>query len=764
LDRAYHSLVTTNAGRLLAGLLFLAAATADARPMDLFDHAAVMESLSSVHPRLRGRWLTERGLELPGWNAPMLPMAGDSGRLRLVGKWGRGTAVEVTGKDSLVFLSLGSEVAIVNFSVPDSPRVLAEVQAAGLVSNAEVRDTILFVGNRTYQSGIDAWDISDPANPVLCGHTPTLLSTFCVVDTFALIAQRLGGGRDSFKVYSTADPSNLRLLGWSRDSGDMVVASGTKALVTGWRSVGIIDFSDPTHPRRVGNIAIDGIGVDIRGNLCAVVKWWNGDDDYFWVDMVDISNPAAPRVLGEAAGVGGYDLHLSGPLLFASGFQSGGFGFAILDVSDSTRPRVISECATPGARQAVWADWTANHAYVADRSGLSVIDISNLNSPRLDTNLLNAGVYATDVSVRGSIAAVTAAAGELHLLDVSAPSAPVTLYAGRGLGECSAEVSDSVVYVDANDVINLRVLSIRDPAHPLELGGTALYNGAEDMVAKDSFLYVTEYARFQVVNVARPWAPVVVGTCTTTDGYYWGMKLQGTLAFLNSWDGLTIVDVSSPRTPRVVSQTSSPHGRVASEGLAVHDSLVFIASCYETLWVFSVADPQSPTVVAGAPLGTGGWGYDADMLDDSTVVAGCRAFVRLVDVSDPTMPVATDLYPMPYFVRRITCVPPYIYAALFDGGVCILEASPAGLADAQPRRAREQFQIWPNPTRGKVKLRAAVRGWRVVDVTGRVVMAGRGQNGKDELSIDLRRQPPGVYCVEAVTSGGVQRSKVVRTE
>jgi hypothetical protein len=72
----------------------------------------------------------------------------------------------------------------------------------------------------------------------------------------------------------------------------------------------------------------------------------------------------------------------------------------------------------------------------------------------------------------------------------------------------------------------------------------------------------------------------------------------------------------------------------------------------------------------------------------------------------------------------------------------------------------------PNPTRGEVRLRAggAVRGWRVIDVTGRVVMTGPAESGKAELSIDLRHQPPGVYCIEAVTAGGTERARVVRTE
>jgi hypothetical protein len=54
--------------------------------------------------------------------------------------------------------------------------------------------------------------------------------------------------------------------------------------------------------------------------------------------------------------------------------------------------------------------------------------------------------------------------------------------------------------------------------------------------------------------------------------------------------------------------------------------------------------------------------------------------------------------------------------------------------------------------------------WRLIDVTGRVVMTGPAETGKAELSIDLRHQRPGVYCLEAVTPAGVTRMKLVRAE
>jgi len=73
------------------------------------DWESIQDSLHRVPPKQREWWLHKRGLgdvlAPPGNNAP------ESVGLSLVGKFGRGPSVEVTGQDTLVALSLGSEVA-----------------------------------------------------------------------------------------------------------------------------------------------------------------------------------------------------------------------------------------------------------------------------------------------------------------------------------------------------------------------------------------------------------------------------------------------------------------------------------------------------------------------------------------------------------------------------------------------------------------------------------------------------------------------------
>jgi hypothetical protein len=231
-------------------LLLLAATAGLPAELDFRQHQAVQESLSRVPPRLRNRWLNERGLELPGFNVGM-PASDrpDSLGLRLRGKWGRGPSVEVTGRDSLIFLSLGSEVAIVNFSNPDSPQVLGEVQALGLVAQVAVRDSLLYIGCKAGVAGIEVWNVRNPTTPIFRSRTPSMLSDFCISDTFLYLTQDLSGVNDTFKVYSIGNTASPRLLGTCRDSGACITVAGNTAFLGDRWGLYAVDVSNPGQPR-----------------------------------------------------------------------------------------------------------------------------------------------------------------------------------------------------------------------------------------------------------------------------------------------------------------------------------------------------------------------------------------------------------------------------------------------------------------------------------------------------------------------------------
>jgi len=702
------------------------------------EEMALRDSLHRVHPRLRNRWPDKRGITLPGETAP-LPAAPDSGPLRLAGKWGRGPAVEVTGRDSWIYLSLGSEVAIINFADPDSPRVVSEVQASGLVAQAAVNDSFLYIGCRLGTVGIEVWNIEDPSAPIFRGRAPTNMSDFCIRDTFAYVTRRYSSSlEDTFKVFNMADPANPRRIGSCVTSGDKIAVSGDKVVIADWGSTHVMDVSDPTHPRLAGSIGIDALGIDVRGNLMCVTKWWNGDADNLWLDLVDISNPASPRVLGEIDSVGGFDIHLDGPFAFVSGFYYGVWQFAIVDIQDSTHPRLVSTCGTPGGNDGVWVRWTSDWAFVADRFlGLTVIDMSNINAPRVDSFYMGAG-SSVDVDVRDSLMFVATSSGGLQIVNIADPTKPTQLFHGRGLGDAAVAIGDSFAYADAS-VVNLRVLDITDPRSPIALGDVQLFNPPEDMVFCDSFVYCTEYARLQVVNVAQPRVPTLVGSCNLPTRSH-GVALQDSLACVSNYP-LAIISVSDPTQPRILGSIWK-----GSFGVAVQETLVYVAG--GDLFTYGIASPAQPYLVDSLYLGSF---VSAVTTVDSLVYVGCDDGIRTVSVADPRNPRVVGFATTPYGAWRFDHASSHVYAACCEAGVCIFETAQVGVAESSVSKQRGPTRLmYPTVARGAVRVEDSGGRVRLYDIAGK--SAADLKSGVNDVS----RIPAGVYFVRT-DSGEVHK-------
>ncbi|MFO7675565.1 MAG: T9SS type A sorting domain-containing protein [bacterium] len=677
----------------------------------------------------------------------------------MVGKWGRGPSVEVTGQDSLVFLSLGSQVAIINFADPDNPQVLSEPQAMGLVTQAAVRDSFLYIGARTGQAGIEVWNIADPRNPVLRSRTPTLLSDFCIRDTFLYLTQSLSGPNDTFKIYSIANPENVYLLGSCRDSGDAVTVTSNAAFLADRWGLYALDVSDPANPRRVGSYPGVPISVEARGNILCVSFMDPNQPDWLRFEILDVSSPAAPRRLGHLDDAGGYDIFLAETLAFLSGYYTGGHTFRIVDITDSTRPRIISSTPTPGEGCGAWVNLLTERAYVADRfAGLTVLDISNLNMPAVDTSLLRAG-FAEEVCVAGSRAYIGATSFGMAILDVSTPASPRQLGSvdsTRRVSTKAVAVADSIAYIGFTPSwASLRAVDVTDPTRPVTIGGINAFNPPEAVVVRDNFVYVAETNRFEVVSVARPREPVLVGSCQTQDGTAFGLAVQNSFAYLMS-RRLQIVSIADPTAPHIVGSVER-----WSAGIAVRDTFAYFSG--DTLFVYSVANPAQPRMLSATP--TGIWPLDVALNENSLFVGGTHG-VEVYDVSDPAHPRRTGGASTPYGVRRLHYSDGLLYAAMWDAGVAIFETTAVGITEPRTRAEPSQsaLRVRPNPVTRWCFLdigQTDIREVSVRDIAGRRVALPQVPVAQ-MMKLDFGELSPGLYFVEATSSGQREFVKIIR--
>ena len=730
---------------------------------------ALVDSARAVPPKMRMEWMYERegsrDQEIKGSSDGRWRTEADSGSgLRLVSKWGRGPAAEVTGKDTLVVLTLGSEVALLSFANVDSPRVLSEIQFPSLTVQSYLEDSLLYTSSNV---DLEVWNIADPTQPVKRGQLLGAVGDFWIRDTFLFFIRR-----DTFHVISIANPANLYELGSCIESGSVTTGSGNTVVVCQSGGFAFVDVSNPANPHEVGSYPCGvALAATARGNLvCASYDETAYPYPTRFITL-DISTPSSPRLLAKLNDLGGYDIFLDGPLAFVSGRGPGVENpqpFQILSIADSTAPAFVDSCRTTDRYPwGVWENSGLNRALVADEyQGLAVVDISNINNAVLDTCVLVAGA-AVDVHIDRSYCYVASWLSGLRILDVTDPQRPTciseldTMWAGMVCNTATAR--DSFAYIGWNPSPTFRSVDVTDPLRPQFVAGCTLGGFPEDAVLRDSFVYVAQGYGFLVINVARPREPVVVGTCDLPGSVH-GMCLWDTLAFVST-NPLAIVSIANPAQPETVGSIPYALGAAVRDTLAYVGSTILAAPAFQ---VWNVANPASPVPVDS--IAVGGLVYSTVVVD-SLAYLGCRDGLCIVNVSDPHHMRIIAWHGLPDIGYRLTYDSPYVYVATMDGGVSIFETSAGGIAETdKPFGHSGGLRAAPDPARDWVDVTFSsplTKPCRLalIDVAGRKVASAKlvsGSSQERRTRISLRDFAPGLYFLRADMEGRSGVLKIVK--
>lgn len=204
--------------------------------------------------------------------------------------------------------------------------------------------------------------------------------------------------------------------------------------------------------------------VSIEGSIAAVADLFDG------LRVVDVSDPASPRLLGGHRGAGiarGVDLQ-GGIAYLADGIG----GLRIFDLADPHQPSLI---ATYPTADAAWVDAVEDVAYVTDRTGgrLHAVDISAPASPR------QIGIFDVDEptlsgEIVDGLAFLAAHRQGLLILDVSACDDCVADFDGDGA-------------VDSRDVIAFLNAWVAED-------GSADFNGDGRVDTRDFLAFLNSWA------------------------------------------------------------------------------------------------------------------------------------------------------------------------------------------------------------------------------------------------------------------------------
>jgi len=298
---------------------------------------------------------------------------------------------------------------------------------------------------------------------------------------------------------------------------------------------------------------------------------------------------------------------------------------------------------------------------------------------------------ANDLAIEGNYAYAPDFAGHVKVIDISNSSSP-TLVSTLNLGTPTGSYRSESVYVqgkylyvatwDAAFAGYLQIADISNPANPILLTTFSPYNiGSPDsIVVSGRYAYLTDGNppnRLHIIDISNPTNPQEVFT-SAANAY--GLHLnsvyvQGRYAYVQSDNGISVLDISNPASPAVmtlkfgIGGTNLSTGDLPARSIFVQGRYIYtmIQAGADAFKVIDASNPSSLSIVGTLPLTVGSnplsvyvQGNYAYLGNDS------NSTITTIDISNPTNPVSVGTFTGPgSAVFNLIAKGKYLYVASF---------------------------------------------------------------------------------------------------
>ncbi len=362
--------------------------------------------------------------------------------------------------------------------------------------------------------------------------------------------------------------------------------------------------------------------------------------------------------------------------------------------------------------------------------------------------------WALGVAVSGDIACVAAFQSGLRIMSVADPANPVELgYWGTSGNQMRrVEVVGDLAYVADCD-FSLRVISVADPTNPSELGYLDLPDRAMGIAVNGDYAYVADDdSGLRVVSVADPASPTEVGHYAGVRGAT-DVVVAGDYAYVaDDGNGLCIVSIADPANPIEVGRYV---GTGTALGVALAGDYAYLAGGYSGLRVDSVRDPSHPVEVGY--YDSLGAANDVEVDGDHAYVTSWSRGLSVISVADPKHPALAGYY-LFGSPNSVALSGGYVYVAGY-AGLYILQFYGEAVEEAPIDDARQAHAI-ATIVRGTLALPTGrspmAEPMSLLDASGRQVL--ELHPGANDVS-GLR---PGVYFVREESQASSHKLQAAR--
>jgi hypothetical protein len=498
-------------------------------------------------------------------------------------------SVYVSGKYAYVASESDDSLRIIDISDPTTPSIVGGVKDATNLNGARsvyVSGKYAYVAARDDDS-IRIIDISSSTNPTMVGGVShfSLLNdarSVHVSGKYAYVANGAGGSMRIIDLGGIDAPSarigalqvntaniteNLTVANNAYVSNGLNVGVGGIMTDGGISLAGTLSQSPLINPVVIGNVvsstSLDSpTGVHVAGKY-AYVSAYNSDS----MQIVDISNPAIPAIVGGVTATDVTSVFVAGKYAYVASFDTGG-SLRVIDISNPVSPSVVGSEVSGYLESARAVYVVGDYAYVpyggSLGSGLGVIDISNPTTPVLVSSLSQevwfssiTSILPTDVHVVGRYAYVSTAGGAggngITVFDITDPTAPDPVGGFETPGVRSVYTSGRYVYIVGDE--RFEVIDVLNPASPTSssvISSVDLSDASAISVA-GKYAYVSASGSLRIIDIADPENPVIVSgvTSSTVFNNPTSLSISGKYVYVTGGnsDNLSVIDIGGIDAP-----------------------------------------------------------------------------------------------------------------------------------------------------------------------------------------------------------------------
>ncbi|MFC2142552.1 Ig-like domain-containing protein [Acidobacteriota bacterium] len=561
--------------------------------------------------------------------------------MQLLGAWlyGECSGSALDPNRNLAWIGNGEALQSLDISSPGSLSVIGEVNLNGSPQDIVISGKYAYI---VTHSSLKIVDISDPSSPIE-------------------VASEFMSG------------SSLRSL--SLDSDFAYLAANERGLL-------IYDVSDPYNPVMYGEydeIELFVLDVAIWGEYaiceCQYYKYPDTPDYPYGLEIIDISSPSAPSLVGtwqldEGCVSAGMDVTADGYAYICQRDDTSKTS-KVTAVNIAKNPRKPKRAGSYVESGCLFKTLTVSGdtAYLYDDLGMRFVTL-NIASPSVPAYIGECElVGAKGLDVRGSLVGVAGTSTGFSLLNVSDPGHPSELGTFETPGGPSSNGKSTVASGDyvymACGGRGLRILDVSDPSNPLE-AGVCEFTGSGALAISGKYAYCASHAALDVVDISSPNSPVLVARLDLSEEndlsyLVSGVAVQGdyayvtgNLVYLNSSRGyLRCIDISDPLEPRKLGIYDCVQESFHSGGIGVAGDYAYMALSELSLdkgqWgaslrVVDISDPFSPSIVFKGIWTEGTYASGLAMKGDLIYMTGDR--FRILEISDPRYPEYISSFPV----------------------------------------------------------------------------------------------------------------------